>query len=104
MMEEWATASQMRTLQGRRILDTAEGVLIGLRNCDAGAAFDEIVRAAQTHDIPLFRMATALVELATGGDSWAAVSARAQNAAAREWGPLLDASPKLPVHNGVSTP
>jgi hypothetical protein len=101
MMEAWATATQMRTLQGRRTLDTAEGVLIGLRRCDAGAAFDELVCAAQTHDIPVFSMAAALVELATDNSNSADVSAEAQAAAQCEWGQLLDASPKVPAHNGV---
>jgi hypothetical protein len=89
MMEEWAAANQLRTLQGRRMLDTAEGVFIGLRGCDAGAAFDELVRAAQTHDIPIFRMATALVDLATGTGDSATLADGAQSAAAHEWGALL---------------
>jgi hypothetical protein len=95
MMEEWAAATQMRTLQGRRMLDTAEGVLIGLRSCDVDAAFDELVRAARTHDVPIFSMAAALVELATGSDDAADIAADAQTAAQRQWGGLLDASPKL---------
>jgi len=94
MMEKLAAASQFRTLQGRRMLDTAEGVLIALRGCDADAAFDELVHAARTHDIPVFGMATALVELATGRNE-ADASERAHAAALREWGCLLDASPKL---------
>jgi hypothetical protein len=89
MMEEWAAATQMRTLQGRRMLDTAEGVLIGLRGCDAGAAFDELVRTAQTHDIPIFSMATALVDLATRTGHSADIPAEAQSAARREWGALV---------------
>src|SRR5689334_21000565 len=101
MMEEWAAATQMRSLQGRRVLDTAEGVLIGLRGCDANAAFDELVRAARNHDIPVFSMAAALVELAAGNDESSDIFADAQSAALREWGRLLEASPKVQAHNGV---
>ena len=95
MMEAWAVGSQMRKLQGRRVLDTAEGVLVGLRCCDTRAAFRELVHAAQTHDIPVFSMAAALVELATGSDDSTDNSARAHAAALDEWGRLLDASPRL---------
>jgi hypothetical protein len=95
MMETWAVGSQIRTLHGRRVLDTAEGVLVGLRGCDTRAAFRELVNAAQTHDIPVFSMAAALVELATGSDDSADISPRAHAAALREWSRLLDASPRL---------
>jgi hypothetical protein len=95
MMEAWAVGSQMRALQGRRVLDTAEGVLVGLRGCDTHAAFRELVCAAQTHGVPVFSMAAALVELATGRADSADISAPVQAAALAEWGRLLDASPRL---------
>jgi hypothetical protein len=95
MMEAWAVGSQLRTLQGRRVLDTAEGVLVGLRGCDTRSAFHELVCAAQTHGVPVFSMAAALVKLATGSNDSAEISARAQTAALEQWGRLLDASPRL---------
>jgi hypothetical protein len=94
-MEAWAVGSQMRTMQGRRVLDTAEGVLVGLRGCDTRAAFSELVHAAQAHGIPVFSMAAALVELATGHQDSDDSSPRAQAAALAEWSRLLEASPRL---------
>jgi hypothetical protein len=89
MMEEWAAANEMRCLQGRRVLDTAEGVLIGLRGCDPSAAFKELLGAAQTHDVPIFSMAAALVELATNRNQLVNASAGAQTAALQQWGELF---------------
>jgi ANTAR domain len=68
------------------MLDRAEGVLVGLRRCTVDAAFDEIVAASQRHNVPAFRVAQALVELAEGTqphDSDAADVAR------MEWSDLL---------------
>lgn len=56
---------QNRVLEGRRILDLAEGVLIGLRRISAEAAFCELVAVAHRHDITVSAAAAALVEVAT---------------------------------------
>ena len=79
-----------RPLQGRRALDMAEGILIGLRRCAPEAAFDELAEAARRHRIPIFRMASALIDLATGDHHGAGAAAHA--AAREEWHQLLDGS------------
>jgi hypothetical protein len=71
---------------GVRMLDRAEGILVGLRRCRVDTAFDEIVGASQRHGVPAMRVAQALVELAEGRaphDTEAAAVARA------EWAELL---------------
>jgi hypothetical protein len=74
-----------------RILDTARGILIGLRRCPSEAAFDELQRAAQRHRLPVFAMAWALVHLAGDGEQTRSF-VEAQLAARHEWGPLFVAS------------
>jgi hypothetical protein len=75
--------------QGSRILDTAKGILIGLRRCPSETAFHELLNAAQRHRMPVFAMAWGLVNLANGGDTAAHTSADAQSAARDEWGQLF---------------
>jgi AmiR/NasT family two-component response regulator len=75
-----------RSTEGSRILDRAEGVLVGIRRCTIDAAFEEIVGVSQRHNVPAFQIAHALVELAQGknpGDDDAAAVAR------EEWSDLL---------------
>ena len=74
---------------GGRILDTAKGILIGLRRCPSESAFHELISAAQRHKMPVFAMAWALVHLANGGETFAQTSADAQAAARDEWGQLF---------------
>ena len=74
--------------QGGRILDTAQGILIGLRRCHSEAAFQELLATAQRHRVPAFAMAWALVHLACGGDkSPETLQSRAIGCASR-MGPL----------------
>lgn len=74
------------------MLDTAVGIVVGLRRCTIDAAFLELIGAAQRHDIPMFVIASALVNLATGeGESR---SSDAEGAAFNEWGQLL--GPDIP--------
>jgi hypothetical protein len=80
-------------VHGGRILDTAKGILIGLRRCPSETAFHELLGAAQRHRMPVFAMAWALVHLANGGDNSAHTSADAQSAARDEWGQLFARSP-----------
>lgn len=80
------TPSSERFTAGARVLDRAEGVLVGLRRCRVESAFDEIIGASQQRVLPALRMARALVELAEGrrpSDLDAATAAREQ------WGDLL---------------
>jgi hypothetical protein len=74
---------------GGRILDTAKGILIGLRRCPSESAFHELISAAQRHKMPVFAMAWALVHLANGGDHSAQRAADAESAARDEWGQLF---------------
>ncbi|HEY1841127.1 MAG TPA: ANTAR domain-containing protein [Mycobacterium sp.] len=83
-------------VHGGRILDTAKGILIGLRRCPSEAAFHELLGAAQRHRMPVFAMAWALVHLANGAEYSAHTSTDAQSAARHEWGALL-AAPALAV-------
>jgi ANTAR domain len=81
--------SMTADVHGSRILDTAKGILIGLRRCRSEAAFHELLNAAQRHRMPVFAMAWALVHLANGGENWAHTSADAESAARNEWGELF---------------
>lgn len=74
---------------GGRILDTAKGILIGLRRCSSESAFHELIDVAQRHKMPVFAMAWALVHLADGGEKSAHTSADAELAARDEWGQLF---------------
>ena len=80
-----------RAPEGRRVLDLAEGVLIGVRRYSA-EAFGELVAVAHRHDITVSAAAAALVEMATGvtdtGDVYPVQLAIAQH----EWGSLLPAT------------
>jgi hypothetical protein len=76
-------------LHGGRILDTAKGILIGLRRCSSETAFHELISAAQRHKMPVFAMAGALVHLANGGQKSAQTSIDAESAARDEWGQLF---------------
>ena len=69
-----------------RALDTAEGVLIGIRRIGTADAFDELVSAARRHGVSVFALAEALVALASGNDAPEPTAARA---ARTEWGALL---------------
>jgi hypothetical protein len=77
---------------GGRILDTAKGILIGLRRCPSETAFQELLGAARRHRMPVFAMAWELVHLANGGENLIQTSADAQSAARDEWGQLFAAS------------
>ena len=76
-------------LGGRRMLDTAEGVLIGLRRCTPDTAFREVINAARKHGVPVFSIAGALVELASCDQGTPTSLGPARVAAQREWGHLL---------------
>ena len=69
-----------------RALDTAEGVLIGIRRIEAADAFDELVTAARRHGVSVFTLAEALVALASGNELPEPSTACA---ARTEWGALF---------------
>ena len=74
---------------GARILDRAEGVLVGLRRCRVEDAFDEIVSTSREESVPAIRVAQALVEVAEGGEP---ADQQAGEIVRRHWGHLLVAS------------
>jgi hypothetical protein len=74
---------------GARILDTAEGVLIGLRGCTLNQAFVEIVQTAKAHNVSTLSLADALVALAQNQASQHGEDA-AFVAAGAAWGHLVD--------------
>jgi hypothetical protein len=76
-------------LHGARILDTAKGILIGLRRCPSETAFHELLGAAERHRMPVFAVAWALVHLANGSEDSAHTSGDAESAARHEWGRLF---------------
>ena len=97
MMQNWAIGHGHvdRTLRGRRVLDTAEGVLVGLRACTPDAAFRELLSVAERHAVPVFAVAAALVDLACrqtsppGPDPQGHIASAAWEAARREWSGLV---------------
>lgn len=89
MMGEWVPGQHSWDLHGRRVFDKAQGILIGLRRCSSDTAFHELLGAARSHQIPVFTMAWALVDLASGQQKSVDTHQAAQSAARHEWGRLL---------------
>lgn len=89
MMADGAPAQSTCGPNSGRILDTARGILIGLRRCPSDAAFDELHSAAQRHRLPVFDVAWALVHLAGNGQKTPSFT-DAQSAAHHEWGQLFE--------------
>ena len=85
---------------GVRVLDRAEGVLIGLRRCSSAAAFAELVDAAKRHQVSVFALANALVTMASDGTTTLSPSPAAA-AARAEWAKLLGLGPPLGLREGV---
>nr|WP_099022754.1 ANTAR domain-containing protein [Mycolicibacterium palauense] len=76
-------------LDGRRALDLAEGILIGLRRCSVQQAFDELVTVARRHKVTVLAVASALVELATDAPAVPGHGLEVRAAVQVEWGQLL---------------
>ena len=89
MTTDWAPTHLPLDTEGRRIFDTALGIVIVLRRCSSDAAFHELLGAAQRHGFPAFPIAWALVHLVGGGAESAQTFSAAQSAARREWGQFL---------------
>jgi ANTAR domain len=89
MTADWVPSRVPRDPQSARILDTAQGILIGLRRCRSEEAFEELLVAAQRHRVPVFAMAWALVHLTCGGNESPETFNAEQSAARHEWGRLL---------------
>jgi hypothetical protein len=86
MMADWVRAQMSSDPQGGRVLDTAQGILIGLRRCSSETALHELLGAAQRHRMPVSAMAWALVHLAGGAGKPSRTFLDAQSAARHEWG------------------
>jgi hypothetical protein len=89
MMKELAAGC--RVLPDGRDVDTALGVLIGLRRYRREDAFDELLRAADRHQISPFTGASALVKLVSGDDLPSENTA--VGPAHREWSDLFGHQP-----------
>ncbi len=72
--------------QASRVLDTAVGILVGWRRYSTYAAFRELLSASERHEVPLFKLASALVALASGGAGSETGAGAARLAAEKEWG------------------
>jgi hypothetical protein len=91
MMEEWATGHVIGSLQARRELDMANGILMALRRCGPDAAYRELLGAATRHGVGLMAMASAVVDLASDHNQSPKGSAGpAHLAASQEWAGLFD--------------
>jgi ANTAR domain len=55
--------------EGRRMLDLAEGILIGLRRYSADAAFAELISVARRHAVSVSAIAAAVVAMAIGDET-----------------------------------
>lgn len=73
---------------GVRILDIAEGVLLGLRRYSVERSFAELIDVARRHALSPFDLAAALVAAAGGHSTGSPEAARVVE---QEWGPLLRA-------------
>lgn len=96
MMEELAPDRDIRVLQGRRVLDTALGVLVALRRYREQDAFGELLGAAQRHQVPVFALASALVKM-VAGEPVLGRNPAAQAAAQQEWHDLVPQSSPVVV-------
>ncbi|MEE6138368.1 ANTAR domain-containing protein [Mycobacterium sp. 050128] len=93
-MANWVPAQTSGGPNSSRILDTARGIIIGLRRCRSETAFDELHTAALRHKVPVFAMAWALVHLAGEGEKTSSF-VEAQSAARHEWGQLFSGASAL---------
>ena len=69
-----------------RAIDTAVGILVGLRRCSTHAAFTELLSASKRHDVSMFKLASALVALASGSSDGETGVTAARLATEKEWG------------------
>jgi hypothetical protein len=75
----------------RRVIDIAIGILVGLRGCTEGQAFDELVSVVKQTGLGIGRVAGGLVALAGG-------TASAEHAEAfTAWGELIRVARRIPV-------
>jgi len=80
-----------------RLIDTAVGILIGWRRCSTQTAFRELLTASERHQVPLFAMAGALVNVASKHANSQATNLAAERGAEREWAEELRPTDDLPL-------
>lgn len=93
--------ARSRALEGRRVLDLAEGILIGLRRYSIEHAFEELVDVAFRHDMSVTAAAAALVDLASAGTDNPETQSLALSVAQREWRDLLIATSGQPLASAI---
>ena len=74
---------------GVRILDIAEGVLLGLRHGSIEDSFTELIGVARRYSLSPFVLADALVAAASGHDGRRAADSEAALIVELEWGQLM---------------
>ena len=84
-------------MKATRLIDTAVGILIGWRRCSTQAAFRELLTASERHQVPLFAMAGALVNVASKHANPQAANVAAERAAERQWAEELQPADDLPL-------
>jgi hypothetical protein len=102
MMEAWATGHVIGSLQARRELDMANGILVALRRCAPDAAYHELLGAAKRHGVGLMAIASAVVDLASG-HSPAESAGPAHSAASYEWAGLFDENERCAQEDTAAT-
>jgi len=95
------TRARSRALEGRRVLDLAEGILIGLRRYSIEHGFEELVDVAFRHDMSVTAAAAALVDLASAGTDNAEPQSLALSVAQGEWRDLLIATSGQPLVSAI---
>lgn len=83
------TLRRNRSIEGRRVIDLAQGILIGQRRCTPHTAFAELLAVSRRHDITLTAAAEALVDLAIDVDSISRPTSMEAVIAEYEWGGLF---------------
>lgn len=89
MTADWVPTQVSLDLHARPILDTALGILIGLRRCPSVAAFHELLGAAQRHLVPVFAMAGRLCISPTAAKNRPIPSVPLNRPRVTKWGQLF---------------
>lgn len=99
MLEQWTQVGRTEddAVRGRRILDRAEGVLMGVLGYDSAAAFMELVCTARDTGLRLTTISGALLDVACGHDG----TTTAHDVARERWGRLLQGRSRTPTEAGA---
>jgi hypothetical protein len=102
-MNEYPRRPRESRRSGARILDTAEGVLVGFRRYRVDQAFVELMQTAKRHSVNPVSLADALVAIAEdqlGKD----IDHAAATAALATWGHLFLAGQRVPGGLAAQSP